>query len=76
MPGHGIYDTVRQAIQDVIARQLQELRGDITGFCGEIGGELTGLRAEMRQIEKRMEDGFNSMMRWRCANGWRRWKLG
>ena len=53
MPGRGIYDTVKQAIQEVIAPQLQELRGDITGFRGDIGGELTGLRAEMRQIEKR-----------------------
>ena len=61
MPGRGIYDTVKQAIQEVIAPQLQELRGDITGFRGDIGGELTGLRAEMRQIEKRMEDGFNSI---------------
>jgi chromosome segregation ATPase len=68
MPGRGIYDTVKQAIQDIVAPQLQELKGDIAGFRGEIKGEITGLRAEItglraevRQIEKRMEDGFASI---------------
>jgi hypothetical protein len=57
MPGPGIYDTVKQAIQDVVAPQLQELKGDIAGLRGEI----VGLRGEMRQIEKGMEDGFSSI---------------
>jgi hypothetical protein len=50
MPGCGIYETVKQAIQDVVAPQLQELKG-----------EIVGLRSEVRQIEKRMEEGFTSV---------------
>jgi hypothetical protein len=68
MPGRGIYEAVKQAIQHVVAPQLQELKGDITGFRGEIADELTGLRAEvaglraeMHQIEKRMEVGLISI---------------
>jgi len=57
MPGRGIYNTVEQAIQDVVAPQLQELKGDIAG----LRGEMAGLRGEMRQIEKRLEDGFTSI---------------
>jgi predicted nucleic acid-binding Zn-ribbon protein len=57
MPGRGIYETVKQAIQDVVVPQLQELRGDIAGLRGEI----VGLRGEIRQIEKRMEDGLASI---------------
>ncbi|HVA82114.1 MAG TPA: hypothetical protein VNF29_14400 [Candidatus Binataceae bacterium] len=55
------YETIKQAIQDVIAPQLQELKGEISGLRGEIAGlrgEIAGLRGEMRQIEKRMEEGF------------------
>jgi hypothetical protein len=57
MPGRGVYETVKQAIQEVVAPQLQELKGDIAGLRGEI----VGLWGEMRQIEKRMEDGFTSL---------------
>jgi hypothetical protein len=67
MPGRGIYEAVKPAIQGVAAPQLQELKGDIAGFRTEIAGELTGLRAEvaglhaeMHRVEKRMEDGFIS----------------
>ncbi len=56
MPGRGIYDTVKQAIQDVVAPQLQELKGEIAG----LRGEMSGLRGELRQIEKRMEEGFSA----------------
>jgi predicted nucleic acid-binding Zn-ribbon protein len=47
-------DTVKQAIQDVIAPQIQELKGEIAALRGEMGG----LRGEMRQFEKRVDDGF------------------
>lgn len=68
----GTYETVKQAIQDVIAPQLQELKGEIAGLRGEIKGEIAGLRGElkgeiaglrgeMRQIEKRMEEGFGAL---------------
>ena len=57
IPGCGIYDTVRQAIQDVVVPQLQELRG---GHRGITWSECP-LRGEIRQIEKRMEDGLTSI---------------
>jgi prefoldin subunit 5 len=47
MAAKGLYETVKQAIQDVVAPQVQELKG-----------EISGLRGEMRQVEKRMEEGF------------------
>ncbi|MGH8014264.1 MAG: hypothetical protein ACREQ4_17380 [Candidatus Binataceae bacterium] len=46
----GIYDTVKQAIQDVVAPQLRELKGEIAGLSGET-----------RQIEKRREEGCASL---------------
>jgi predicted nucleic acid-binding Zn-ribbon protein len=61
MARNNINETIKQAIQDVIAPQLQELKGEIAGLRGEIAGvrgEIAGLRGEMRQIEKRMEEGF------------------
>ncbi len=53
----GTYDTIKQAIQDVIAPQLQELKGDMAGLRGEIGG----LRGEMRQMEKRVDERMGSL---------------
>ena len=47
MRGRGIYDTVKQAIQDVVAPQLVELNGDITGLRDEIAGEVKGVCAEI-----------------------------
>jgi hypothetical protein len=57
MPGCGIYDTVRQAIQDVVVPKLQELSGDIAGLRGEI----VGLPGEIRQTEKRTENGLSAI---------------
>jgi predicted nucleic acid-binding Zn-ribbon protein len=45
-----LYDAVRQTSADVIAPQLQELRG-----------EIVGLRGEMRRLEKRIDDGVASL---------------
>ncbi len=50
----GTYEAVKQAIQDVTAPELQELKGGIAALKSEIAG----LRGEMRQLEKRMEEGF------------------
>ncbi len=47
MAERGIYNMLQQAIQDVVAPQPQELKG-----------EIVGLRGEIRQIVKRMEEGF------------------
>lgn len=50
MAAKGLYDTVKQAIQDVVAPQIQELKG-----------EISGLQGEMRYLEMRMEEGFGSV---------------
>lgn len=42
----GTYDAIKQAIQDLIAPQLER-----------IGGEIAGLKAEVHSLEKRMEEG-------------------
>jgi chromosome segregation ATPase len=46
----GTYDTIKQAIQDLIAPQLER-----------ITGEIAGLKTEVRSLEKRMEEGFTSL---------------
>lgn len=46
-----VYQAVKQAVQDLVAPQLESLRGDIQGLRGELSGtrgEMNGLRAEMR----------------------------
>jgi hypothetical protein len=44
----GTYEAVKQAIQDLIAPQLQELKGEITGLRGEFKSEVVGLRGEFK----------------------------
>jgi hypothetical protein len=46
-----IYQAVKQAMQDLIAPQLESLKGDIGGLKGEIGAvkaEVGAVRTEMR----------------------------
>src|SRR5260370_754791 len=60
----GTHDTIKQAIPDVIAPQLQELRGEIAGLRGEmvgLCGEMNGLRGERRQMEKRVDERMASV---------------
>jgi hypothetical protein len=65
MPGRGLYDTVKQAIQDVVAPQLQELKGDIAGLRGDI----VGLVGEARQIKSAWKMALpRSEVRCTCAS--------
>jgi predicted nucleic acid-binding Zn-ribbon protein len=41
---------VKQVIQDLIAPELERIKG-----------ELAGMRAEMKAMEKRVDDGFSSL---------------
>jgi|SRR5215813_986392 len=61
MAVRGMYDTVRQVFQDIIAPQIEGLKG-----------EMTALRAEQRRLDekmdllttmltKRLEDGLTAM---------------
>jgi hypothetical protein len=45
----GTYDTLKQLFQDIIAPQLEKM-----------SGEISGLKTEVRSLEKRMEEGFAS----------------
>ncbi|HXZ89404.1 MAG TPA: hypothetical protein VEF07_12585 [Candidatus Binataceae bacterium] len=45
----GTYDTLKQLFQDIIAPQLEKM-----------SGEISGLKTEIRSLEKRMEEGFAS----------------
>ncbi|MCL5044529.1 MAG: hypothetical protein M1336_04505 [Deltaproteobacteria bacterium] len=49
MPARGFYDTVKQAIQHGLGPRGKESQE-----------EITGLRGEMRQLEKRLEEGLSS----------------
>jgi chromosome segregation ATPase len=56
-----VYQAVKQAMQDLVAPQIESLRGDIAGLRGEmnglrseIRGELSGLRGEMNGIHGEM----------------------
>lgn len=49
MPARGFYDTAKQAIQHGLGPRGKESQG-----------EITGLRGEMRQLEKRLEEGLSS----------------
>ena len=50
MAAKGMYDTVKQAIQDLIAPDLERIKG-----------ELVGLRAEVSSLRHEMQAGFRSV---------------
>lgn len=47
MPAKGVYDTVKQAIQDLIVPDLERIRG-----------QLTALDARINSLEKRVDEGL------------------
>jgi hypothetical protein len=54
MATKGLYETVKQAIQDVIAPDLERIKGELVGARGE----LKGLDARIGSIEKRIDEGL------------------
>ena len=50
MAAKGVYETVKQAIQDVIAPDLERIKG-----------QLTGLHARISGLEKRVDDGLRAV---------------
>ncbi|MBI3303483.1 MAG: hypothetical protein HYZ72_15575 [Deltaproteobacteria bacterium] len=61
----GMYDTIRQLFQDIIAPQIEGLKGEMAALRAEVKGEMTALRAEVHRmdgridmLEKRMEEGL------------------
>ena len=54
-----IYQGLKQAIQDVIAPEIQSLRGDIRAQNGEIkalSAEVRALRQNLETLNKRVDD--------------------
>lgn len=43
-----VYDQVKQALQDIIAPQLAELRGEVRGEIAGVRKEIAELRGELR----------------------------
>jgi chromosome segregation ATPase len=50
MAAKGVYDTVTQAIQDLIAPDLERIKG-----------QLTGLDARINSLEKRVDEGLGAL---------------
>jgi prefoldin subunit 5 len=50
MAAKGVYDTVEQAIQDLIPPDLERLKG-----------QLTGLDARINSLEKRVDEGLAAL---------------
>ena len=67
----GTYETVKQAIQDVIAPDLERIKGQIVALEATVGavdvklealrGEMHGLRNEMHGLRNEMQAGFRSV---------------
>jgi hypothetical protein len=45
-----IYQAVKQALQDLVAPQIESLKGEIGQLRGELRGEMVGLRGEMGEF--------------------------
>ena len=55
MAANGMYDTVKQAIQDLIAPDLERIKGELAGVRTELRAELTAVRAELKAINDRID---------------------
>ena len=52
-----IYQALKQAIQDLVAPQLESLKGDLAGMKGELvgmKGELGGVRLDIQRVEEKL----------------------
>jgi chromosome segregation ATPase len=57
MPGKGPYSAVKQVIQDLIAPELESIKGELAG----VRAELKAVDKRIDSIEKRVDDGFSSL---------------
>ncbi len=61
MAAKGIYETVKQAIQDVVAPDLERIKGQLAGARSELKAELTAVRGEVKAVDDRIASLRNEM---------------
>jgi prefoldin subunit 5 len=61
MAAKGMYETVKQAIQDLIAPDLERIKGQLTGVDARINALERGIDARMSALEKRVDEGFRAV---------------
>jgi len=49
-----IYQAVKQAMQDLVAPQIESIKGEITALRAEVRGEVSALRGEMNGLDGEM----------------------
>jgi len=50
-----VYDQIKQALQDVIAPQLAEMRGEFKTGLAELRGEIKALQSEIRRLDEKID---------------------
>ena len=63
-----MYDAVKQAIQDLIAPDLERIKGQLTGVDARISAldkrvdeGLAAVRSEVASLEKRVDEGLSAL---------------
>ncbi len=56
-----IYETVKQAIQDVVAPGLKTIEGQIQIFRAETDGKFAELRSEIRRLDEKIDSGLSRL---------------
>ena len=49
-----IYQAVKQAMQDLVAPQIESIKGEITALRAEVRGEVNALRGEMTGLDGKL----------------------
>lgn len=56
-----VYDQVKQALQDIVAPQLAEVRGELKVELAELRGEVRTLQAEIRRLNEKIDASADAM---------------
>ena len=61
MPWLSVYGSVRQAIQDLVAPEIQKLHGEIKSLEGKLTGKIEGLEGRIQGIEGKFDAKFEGL---------------